>query len=402
MPEGIDDAARAFQTEIAPGSSQPRDDSGRFVGTARPEPMFQERATEGDPLTGDTRDAGQDERLARIERRVADGRAHEGDGERLERGVQDDAAGARHAAGDDGHERQANEQGGGDDESEQHDQDAQGDDEGAGSEGSSEQDAESAFRVTTLDGKPVEKFEVTVDGRPEQVTLDEALSGYIKEATFKQRLNKVHEARQAVEQEAAGVVQMRDAYVQRLQMLERELAELTPQEPDWDKEFAADPRGAHEKQKAYAAIYGKRQQIAQEVQRAQQEARAEYDRKSQAYAVQQFGEFVQEARIPDDKALQSELAQIRAYLRKEGFNEAEIATVFDKRMLHVARKATKYDLSISQRPKAIAPSRGKTLIPGAAKPIGNAARRHIDDAQQRLAKTGRLEDAAAVMSRLIR
>jgi hypothetical protein len=44
MPDGIDGAARAFQQEIAPGSSRPRDDGGRFTGTARPEPLFQPKA----------------------------------------------------------------------------------------------------------------------------------------------------------------------------------------------------------------------------------------------------------------------------------------------------------------------------------------------------------------------
>jgi hypothetical protein len=234
------------------------------------------------------------------------------------------------------------------------------------------------------------------------VTLDEALAGYIKEATFKQRLNKVHEARQAVEGQAAEVAQWRDAYAQRLQMLDRELAELTPAEPDWDREFAANPAKARADQKAFQAIYGKRQQIAQEMARVAAETRQQQDANVQRYAIQQFGEFVQEANYRDEKALQSELSVIRAYLRKEGFNEAEAATVYDKRMLHVARKAALYDQMTSSKPKPVRPGQGKTLIPGVAKPIGNAARRHIDDAQNRLAKTGRLEDAAAVMSRLIR
>lgn len=407
MAEGLDDVARAFQTEIAPASERPRDQTGKFVSTSKPEPMFQPRPVEGDPLTGDTRDGGDNARLAQIERRIADGRAEEGDEQSLS-----DGARARNADGRGRHQPAQDEQGGRrEGEPEQQDQDGQGDDEAApgedgkgDAEGSPERDAESQsrFRVTTLDGEPVEKFEVTVDGRPEQVTLDEALSGYIKDSTFKTRLNQVHQQRQAIEQEAQGVAQTRDFYIQRLAMLDRELAELTPQEPNWDQEFAADPRQAHEKQKAYAAIYGKRQQIAREMQQADAQARAEYDRKSQAYAVEQFTQFVTEAKIPDEPALQKELTSMRAYLRKEGFSEAEIATVFDKRMLHVARKAAKYDQSETARPKAVPPGRGKALIPGAARPIGSAARRHIDEAQQKLAKSGRLEDAASVMARLIR
>src|SRR5215469_2743551 len=125
MAEGLEQAADAFRTEIAPGSQRPRDESGRFTGTAaKPEPLFAERRTEGDPLTGDTRDAGEDSRLAAIERRIADGRSEEGDDKQLE--LLSDAARARNAGGDGEHRRTDAQPPGSDDKPEQHDQDAQG------------------------------------------------------------------------------------------------------------------------------------------------------------------------------------------------------------------------------------------------------------------------------------
>ena len=407
MAEGLDQAAQAFQTEINPNAARPRDDGGRF--TPKPEHMFEPRPVEGDPLTGDNRDAGDDSRLAERERRIADGRLDERDEGRRKR-LPDDAARARHAAGDDGHERQADEQGGGDDQPEQHGQDGEGPDGGepgergeGDAEGDAERDAASRFKVTTLDGEPVEKFEVTVDGAPVEVTLDEALSGYIKDKTFHQRMNKVDQARQAVESQAAEVAQWRDTYAQRLQALDRELAELTPQEPDWDREFAANPAQARERQKAYQAIYGKRAQIAQEMQRTAAEARAEYDRKSERYAVEQFSQFVVESKIPDEPTLRTRMSRMRAYGQRMGFSEAELATVYDKRMLRVLDHAAQYDAQArTALPKAVIPGKGKTLTPGVATPVGNATRRHIDEAQNKLAKTGRLDDAAAVFSRLIR
>jgi hypothetical protein len=413
MAEGLDQAAQAFQTEINPNAARARDDSGRFA--PRPEHMFEPRPVEGDPLTGDNRDAGDDSRLAERERRIADGRLDEREGNegRRPQSRRATASGdepvpfgeksARSPAGDDGHERQADEQGGGDDKPEQHDQDGQGDDQGGDPEGASEQDAESRFKVTTLDGEPVEKFEVTVDGAPLEVSLDEALSGYIREQTFHKRMNKVDTARQAVEAQAAEVAQWRDTYAQRLQALDRELAELTPQEPDWDREFAVNPQQARERQKAYQAIYAKRAQIAQEQQRTAAEARAEYDRRSERYAVDQFSQFVADAKIPDEPTLRTRMSRMRSYGQRMGFSEAELATVYDKRMLRVLDHAAQYDAQArTALPKAVIPGKGKTLTPGVATPVGNATRRHIDEAQNKLAKTGRLDDAAAVFSRLIR
>lgn len=425
MPEGLESAARAFQTEIAPASERPRDQTGRFVATdSRPEPMFQPRPIEGDPATGDTRDGGDDARLAEIERRIADGRAEEGDAEfaaqsrrqaarqaraRGERLPADDE-GARHASADDRHQRAQAEQGG-PQEPGQSDQDAEGADGRAqaeaaegDAEGLAERDAaaESQFKITTLDGQPVEKFEVSVDGQPVEVSLNEALQGYINEATFRQRMTKVVEARNVIEQEASQLGQAREAYVQRLAFADRMLSELTPAPPDWDKEFASDPRQAHEKQKAYGAIYGKRQQIAQEIAQVQAEAQADYDRRARDYAINGFSRFVQEANIPDERALNTELSRMRSYGKSVGFNEGELATVYDPRMLRVLRDAARYHSIAAARPKAVSPGRGKTLTPGAAAPIGGGVRKGIDEAQQRLARTGRLDDAQAVFERLIR
>jgi hypothetical protein len=394
MPEGLQEAAVAFQTEIAPASSRPRDDSGRFASTSRPETMFEPRPVEGDPLTGDTRDGGDDARLAAAERRVADGRAQEGDAERLSKSVQDGAR-ARSTRGDDGHQPATDEPERLGPEDEQG-ENADGEDGGPkpeGEEGDAEGNAEQ-------DAGP--KYEVTVDGQTVEVSLPEALKGYIREQTFHQRMAKVAEARQAVEHEAASTVALRDAYAQKLQYFERVLGELTPPPPDWEREFAADPRAAFEKQKAYATIYGKIQAVQGELANEANVRAQEYDRNAQTYAVNQFSQFVAEANIRDEKALSAEMSQMRSYGKLRGFAEGELATVYDKRMLLVLRDAARYHQATANKPKPVIPGKGKTLAPGVATPIGNATRRSLDEAMSKLAKTGRTDDAAQVFQRLIR
>lgn len=394
MPEGLDQASEAFQSAINPSAGQARDTGGRFQATnARPEPMFEPRPVEGDEKTGDTRDAGDDPRLQERERRIADGRANQGDerrepgqeaaegeGEGGERSLQRGPKERGDAAADDGHEP----------------------DKGEKPEGEGEDAGEGEKWALTLNGQPVEKLEVTVDGQDTPVSLDECVKGYIRQETFHRRMNEVNTARQAVEQEAGNIGQARDFYGQKLKYLDTLIAQMTPQEPDWDKEFAADPRLAHEKQKAFGEIYQKRHWIDSELQRAAHETQSDYDKRSKNYAVQQFTEFVTEAKIPDEKALTETLTLMRSYGRKEGFSEAELAQTYDKRMLRVLRKAALYDQGQTDRPKAVIPGKGKTLTPGVATPVGNATRRHIDEAQSKLAKSGRIDDAAQVMARLIR
>lgn len=392
MP-GLDEAATAFEQAIEPSQkyeapTQPRDHRGQFISTTeKPEPFLQIRMVEGDPETGDTGDGGDDPKLRAREREIADGRFDErqdretqprsrqapaeGEGESGERRVSESDSERDNAAADDGHPGAENEP-----------------------EESDEGDLENA------------QFEITVDGEPQTVSLGELRDGYIRTATFHSRLNKVNEHRQAVEQENARVAQLRDLYINGLTFLDQDLQALAPQEPDWDAEFAKNPQAAHRLQKEYQAYNGKLVQIRQNRAWAIQNAREEHDRASAKYAIEQFTEFVDGHKnvIKDEASLQRVIGGMRKTALAEGFNETEVAGVYDKRMLNVLFKAWMYDQGMAVKPTAQAalPGPGKTLVPGSAKPIGNAGRRHIDEAQRQLARTGRLEDASAYFQRLLR
>lgn len=399
MPEGLDQASSAFQQAINPQAPQPRDNGGRFAATsAKPEPMFEPRPVEGDELTGDTRDAGDDPRLLERERRIADGRTIEGDDdERPERRRPGEEA----AEGEgEGGERRLQRRG--EERDDPGPDDGHKPDKGEKPEGEGEDEPGEKWALT-LNGEPVEKLEVTIDGEERPVSFDECVKGYIRQETFHKRMSQVDQARQAVDQEAGNVGQARTTYQQKLTYLDTLIAQMTPEEPNWDAEYQADPAAAHRKQKTYAEIYQKRHWIDSELQRTAHETQAEYDRRSKDFAIQQFTDFVREAKIPDEKTLTETLTRMRSYGRKEGFGEVELAQTYDKRMLRVLHKASLWDeQQANQKPKALIPGKGKTLTPGVATPVGNVTRRHIDEAQNRLAKSGRIDDAAQVMARLIR
>ena len=222
MAEGLEDAADLFRNEIAPGSERPRDDSGRFTGAAsRPEPMFEPRSLEGDEKTGDTRDGGDDERLKAIERRVADGRAEEGDADELAR-VSDDAARTRDADGEGKRDGRHDPEGG--------DGVAKGGDEGDAEEAP---DEDAARWALTYDGKPVEKIEIDVGGETKQVSLQEVVKGYAEQEAINQRAARFEEHARAFEQQSTAVVTRRSARPARptssgLEYIGRVMADLYP------------------------------------------------------------------------------------------------------------------------------------------------------------------------------
>ena len=403
MPEGTDSAAAAFQRAIdpapAPGESvpgrqqAPRDTSGRFAAVAeRPEPIFEMRIVEGDPETGDTRDGGDDPRLSNRERGIADGwidqrQDREAQSRSRQAPAETEREGSERSVAEPGEERSG----------------PAADDGHAGAE--DEQEGEDAEAAGDEEGEDEPEYEITVDGTPTTVSLGELRDGYIRTATFHSRLNKVNEHRAVVEQENTRVTQMRDLYVRGLQFLEQDIQALSPPEPDWDQEYARDPAAARRRQKELQSVQDKLNQIRANRAWAIQNGREENDRRSAQYASDQFTQFVQDHNklIKDEPSLRRIIGGMRQTALAEGFNEQEVAGVYDKRMLNILLKAHLYDQGMAVRPQAVIPGKGKALVPGSARPLnGSAGRRNIDDAQRQLARTGRMEDATAFFQRFIR
>jgi hypothetical protein len=402
MAEGLEQAARAFQTEISPEAPRPRDESGRFSSApARPEPMFEPRPIEGDPLTGDVRDGGEDARLAAAERRVADGRAEEGDVQSLQNRARprDARRDDRHQPADAQPERVGEQEPSGQD-AEKPDGGQSGERGEGDAEGTPEQDADS-WQIS-VNGKPVEKLEVMVEGQPKEVTLEEAIKGYVDGETYNRRVAQVGEAVKVIEGEYQKATQFRDYYIQNLQHHEEEYAALLPREPDWDQLYAQDPRAARQLQKDFVTaqnvVLSLRQRRFQETQAREQENA----RRTAEYARNGFEIFKEKRRFVDNVAMNNTLTKMRrTAMEHYGFTEKEVSEVYDPRMLEVLFDASEHRSMKANVPRPIMPDKGRTLAPGSARPIGSAARRSIDDAQRKLAKTGKLDDATAVFMRLI-
>lgn len=353
MSEELDEVAGAFSTEIAP-ASRPRDQAGKFVATtSKPEPMLGPR-----PIEGDTRDGGDDPALRARERAIAD--AREPEDTEVEEVERDPERISNEVVADEGDESSAE----------------------------------------TDDG---DKYDVTVDGEPREVTLKEALAGYIRTETFHKRHAQLLNVQQELEAEYGRIQQNWALWHKAKADYEEDLVNMIPREPNWDQEFARDPHAAHELQKIYQTLYGKL--AASQGARVEREAmqKAERDRQLEKYAVEAFAKFVSmhPKVMPDQAAVDKNLASMRRTAAAAGFTDYEIATVYDPRMLTILLKASKYDRMQASRPKPVIVDKGKTLSPGAATPLGNARRSGFDDAQRRLASSGRLQDAVEVFRRML-
>jgi hypothetical protein len=383
MPEGLDEAREAFAQEI-PQATRQRDQSGRFVSTNRPEPIFQPRDVEGDER-GDTSDGGADPRFVEQERRVADGRSEEGNEQSVSRPAKRVSASAND--NDEPADAQPPERIG--QETDDANKDVQKPDGGDGSEPGDE------------DTSP--RYKIQVDGEEREVSLNEALRGYQREETFNSRMRQMVEVAKAIDQRGAEAQAARDGYIQLCHRQEQEFAALIPPEPkDWEQLYRDNPQAAHQLELNYRAVYGTLNAIRQRRAMAQQEAANDNAQRTAAYARAEWDKFCHKNKLANQTEIDHALKGMRATAASHNFTEDEISTTYDERMLSVLYKASKYDKMVANKPFPVQPERQGALQPGSAPRIGNGAARSMNDAQRRLAATGRVDDAALVMAQFLR
>ena len=250
---------------------------------------------------------------------------------------------------------------------------------------------------------PTVMVRVKIDGVEQQVTLEEALKGYSRTQDYTRKTQSHAENVRAFQAEAEAVRSERQAYATQMAQLEQVFRDTTPQEPDWAQvqrdtpdEFPAlwAQWSAHEKRMGEVAF--ERNRAEQAVARDQAATRQKY--------LQAEQEKLLEA-IPDWRNSETATAgktKMVAYVKEKGYTVEEIAQITDHRVIELIDKAMRWDDSQKKKP-AIQQriEKVKVATPG---PASGASKKPVPEAQkarERLAKTGRQEDAAAVFATLL-
>lgn len=246
-------------------------------------------------------------------------------------------------------------------------------------------------------------FTVKVDGKNVEVTLEELQKGYSREADYTRKTQQVSEERRAFQAEAELVRTERQQYAQLLGSLQAQLQQNAAPKLDMDRLYSEDPiewvrqkELARDAEKVHAAIQSERQRL------SHIQAQEQYQ-SMQAHLAQQQDAMLKA--IPEwsnpDKA-KAEKTLLIEWGQKLGFSSDELKNIFDHRAVVALRKAALYDQMMTKRGN-IRPAVNngpKPAKPGAAGRMDNVtdARR----SQQRLAKTGRVNDAASAIEHLLR
>lgn len=255
-------------------------------------------------------------------------------------------------------------------------------------------DAESEVDDETDDEpSPPQTYTVTVDGEKVDVTLDEALKGYQRQADYTRKTQKLATDRKEFEQERTSTRELRQKYAASLAQFEAKLRELEPEEPDWDTLQRENPE-------QYALTYTdwqraekKRAKLREEAERVAGEERVEFERQFEEYHAGEQRKL--EAAIPDlaDSEKRPKLvAALSAYALATGLSEQELRTTTDHRVLVYMDKARRYDAIMARKQKTT----GKPRSTPTASPGTPRQRADSTVEKERAKLRGRLKESGSV------
>jgi len=245
-------------------------------------------------------------------------------------------------------------------------------------------------------------FTVKVDGKEVEVTLDELQKGYSRTQDYTRKTQQIAEIRKQVEVETEAVRAERAQYAQMLGALQAQLQGAETQ-IDWDRLYHEDPiewvkqkEVMREKQEKLQAIQFEQQRVAQLTQQEQQQHFESHLQAQHTKLLEVIPEWKDVAKAKTEKQLLVEFG------KKTGFSPEELSAIVDHRAVVALRKAALYDQMMTKR-KAITPvvnNGPRPAKPGAAGRVSQTT--EAVRAKQRLAKTGRVDDAASAIYQLLR
>lgn len=185
-------------------------------------------------------------------------------------------------------------------------------------------------------------YTVRVNGEDVDVTLDEALKGYQREADYTRKTQQLAEQRKQLEAEQsefqavqAQTAQLRDAYGQTLQQLQQQLQNGLQQEPDWDAAYQQlDAKEYTRLVQDWNARKDNLQKVQAEQARVAKEQAKESESMMRAHLAQQ-SELMLE-KLPqwrDEKVRLTERDELITYAKSLGYTDDEIANAADHRAI---------------------------------------------------------------------
>jgi len=249
---------------------------------------------------------------------------------------------------------------------------------------------------------------VKVDGEEMEVTLAELRNGYSRTSDYTRKAQALAEERKAFQSEAETIRQERAQYAELLPLLQQQLMQQASAEPDWDSLYNEDPIEAARLERQWRKSREEQSYRLQAIQ-AEQQRLAQEAATDQARAIQAFVE-AERAKLPDvipewknQETMVREAKELRDWAIAQGLTEQEVDSLRQASHVALIRKAMLYDKGKTrvQQSKSAPKKSGKVIRPGSSGSQVDGRQTDVKRASQRLARSGRISDAAALLDKLI-
>ena len=248
-------------------------------------------------------------------------------------------------------------------------------------------------------------YTVKIDGKDTQVTEDELLSGYSRQADYTRKSQVLAEQRKKMEEELAATQQERQHYLSQLEQFNTQADSKLEEfkSVDWTKLKEEDPMEYALKRDQYRELQENKRLVAEEQQQLAQKQQAEMQSKWNEELQRQ--QEVMAQRLPEwnDPEKGPKLKQdIKSFALNKGFTEQEVDSLIDARSVDVLHKAMMYEnllaAKIANKKAKVVPKMQKPGTPSTKSEVNSEK---VKQTRARLKRTGRVDDAAAVIKSLM-
>ena len=248
-------------------------------------------------------------------------------------------------------------------------------------------------------------YTVKVDGKDVEVTQEELLAGYSRQADYTRKSQVLSEQRQKADLELAATQQERQRYLSQLEQFntqaDSKINELA--KTDWTQLKEEDPTEYMLKRDQYRELQDNKRMVEDEQQNLQLKSQQENQAKWQEELGRQQEIMVQ--RLPEwtDPDKGPKLKQnIKSFAVKKGFTEQEVSSLIDARSVDVLHKAMLYEnllaAKISGKKTKVVP---KVTRPGSPATKGEISGDKVKAQRARLKRSGHLNDASSLIESLM-
>ena len=252
-----------------------------------------------------------------------------------------------------------------------------------------------------------ELYAVNINGKEEEVTLDELRSGYSRQKDYTQKTQKIAEQEKALNQKVAEVqnqaLEMSEEkalYKDLLPKMQLALKNNLEAEPDWNRLIDENPQEYLKLKESWSNKSSTLKYVEDEIARLQADSQKEEARMLQNQV--DMGKQLISEKLPewnDEKVAQQEATAMMDYAKTLGFTNNELGEIYDGRLILLLRDAwshSKTKKALKSKPKS-SPSR--VAKAGTSNRIKSNT--PLKKAKAKLRQTGKISDASKVFEQLL-